>query len=241
MVTFVVAAPLSLALDLSGARSRGVAWSAAEGTLWNGAVRGLSAEGQDFGDITLALRPGELLSGRLGFDWRLAGQAIRANGFVRLGLDGRAHVADASGEVDLARFTRLHERFRAGGGLVRIKVTEADFALGSGCTVGVGEVWSDALTRTGPELGWAGPELRGPIACEAGTLVARASGAAGSDAVEVRAEARPDLTTQVRAEVRTNTPGAGAVLPLVGFTGGAGVWTFVRTDGPGAAAARAAS
>ena len=80
--------PLGFVLRKLPLNSMGVQWTQSEGTIWNGRIMGVYANGQPVGDVDLSLKPMSLVTFKpeLEFQWGGAGgRGRQASGNIALG------------------------------------------------------------------------------------------------------------------------------------------------------------
>ncbi len=132
-----------------------------EGSAWSGRAPGLRLGAAPLGDLSWSLSPLDLLTGRLDFDFALAGEGLQADG--RLGLSWKGtpqEVQRLSGRIAAEHLTRL-----AGLAGVELRGTLA-FELDQ-ITLDQGRV-----TGATGRLRWDGAALNRPLSAALGTLEA---------------------------------------------------------------------
>ena len=221
--------PLSVALALSGARGAGLDWRAAEGTVWNGQVRGLALRDYLLGDVRVSLSPFSLLTLSPRAALRLDGPEAEAEAQVALRPGGALRVSNGAARLRLAEIVAIDPRLRARGGTLTAE--QASFALRDGrCVEASGQLASDALTY-GLGGDWRGPALTGGFACEAGVVVAHLSGAEEGQEVETAAHLGGG-DYRVEAVVRSSDPDMARIAPLIGFSEYGEGWRYQRSFAP---------
>lgn len=163
-------APLSAALSASGVGARGLGWSGADGTILSGKLRGLTLNGQAYGDAKLDFAPGGLLSGTLQYtvDWE--GPQGNGRGKVALGPGSRITLRDYTLSLDLARLDQAALWIRQSGG--RADLTGAVLRFGpAGCLRAEGVARSDVLERNVDILGPGWSPMQGALRCDGDALV----------------------------------------------------------------------
>ncbi len=225
----VAGAPLSVVLNLAGLEGRGVRYAAVTGTVWRGAIEGLSIGGQTVGRVNLVVDPMALLTGAIRMDVDAAG-AVQARGRATAGLGGGWSLQDATLVANLADMTRLDPEIAARGGELFVVIDEMRFDGSGRCLAARGEARSNALERAAQELDWRGPVLEGPIACEDDHLLAVLEGADDRAEVRVRALWRPGASGSVEARVETTDDRLQLALLALGFQEDApGAFLYART------------
>src|SRR5262249_4770669 len=92
-----------------------------------------------------------------------------------------------------------------------VKMVEND------CESASGEVWTDALAKVNIQ-GWVGPELRGPVTCTGGKLVAEGRGkAATGEDVLAQMVISPHMDIEMVGTVTNTQPTSVNALTSLGF------------------------
>jgi hypothetical protein len=215
--------PLSVVLAALDLPARGISYTRASGTVWNGELAGLRWRGQDLGGARLAFRPLPLLWGRLGADVELDGKgAVTGHGFVAAAIGGFV-VSGLSLEADVAALPILIPV----SGRVALTIDSAKIG-GDGCERVEGRVRTDALVHRPAGLAWRGPELEGPVTCESGAIVIPLTGGTPSESVAVAMTLGHDGSFGLRVEARTPDAALLSVLSAVGFVETGGVMTLTQ-------------
>lgn len=164
LIGLMVFMPLASVLKLAGAEQRGLSWTAVDGTLMGGDVRGLRAGDDLLGDAAVTLQPGTLL--RLGveyaFDW--SGPAGSGRGKAAVFPGGDVEISDYDIRFNFASLEGLALWIRQSGGEAGLTGPMIRFKDGI-CDRAEGRTWSDALTRNEALLGHGWPEMTGNVAC----------------------------------------------------------------------------
>ena len=173
----------------------------ASGTVWNGQLGGVPLVG--------SLSVGTTLSGV---------RLLSAPGPVTL----RARikpgaVSDAALSMPIAALPLQDARLAGLAGRVSLRIDAAEFD-GDACLSASGTAASDVLRSNAPRLGWAGPELAGPIDCVDGRVRVRLSGEDAGTTVDALTTTGADGLYQSDITVRSADPAAGNALVLCGFT-----------------------
>jgi general secretion pathway protein N len=209
--------PMSMAAEFAAKQVPEFRYGQASGSVWDGKLTGVSFGVQKIGDLSVKTELFKLFTGK-------AGGKL---GLTREGFSGEAGIdyALGGGGVELSNLKLtgkagmvpgMPQVVAAGGGDFSLQVKDLKFA-GDACESANGEVWTDALAKVDLN-GWVGPELRGPVTCEAGKLMVQATGKAptGEDVV-ANMNISPQLDMELVAIV-TNAQGAAVkALTDIGF------------------------
>lgn len=207
------------ALDLDG---RGVSYSRASGTVWNGTIAGLSWRGQPLGDAAVALKPLSLFLGRLGMDFALDGGTVTGQGFVALSFGGIV-ADDLALSADVANLPLLLPL----AGKVAMDLEHAVVSR-AGCRHVAGTISTDALVNRPAGLPWTGPKLAGSVTCSEGVISVPLQGDTGADSVTVALTLDPSGMFGIRIDARTPNQALVSALSAVGFTEADGVMTLTQ-------------
>lgn len=173
------------------------------GTLWNGHVSGLPILGSaNYNLSPLARRVDiEAGDGRNYFSGRI----------------GRSQLENSEFRADLNTIPFKDGRLQGLQGEVAAKISEMTFTE-TGCETATGTARTDVLQRNGGSIQWTGPNLSGPIRCEAGAILADLTGQDSQQTISALIRLSPDGTYHADVTARTDRAEADAVLPLFGFT-----------------------
>jgi len=222
LIVFLVA---SLPMSIIGWASIPVSYSRAEGTLWNGALRDVTWQGQSLGDAHIIFRPAALLLGRLSFALDIQGRGpLTGHGVITRGFGGSIAIRDASFWADVARMPTLLPL--SGFVAVDIKSLKLDR---NGCHEAIARVETNTLQRGPGGLNWTGPVLSGQAQCEDGSLVLPLTGAQGPDRIAVTFIADRGSAYTVDITVETPDPAVMSALSALGFTPAGGGFTLRQT------------
>lgn len=215
--------PLSFVLRMLDLPAQGLSYSRVSGTVWNGAVSGLSWRGNDLGGAAIALRPLAMLRGRLGADVSLDGSGVVTGGGYAAMTPWGLIVDDLSLSADIANLPLLLPM----SGNISVEIAHADVRAG-GCRQIDGAARTDALMNRPAGLAWQGPELTGPIECRGGALVIPLKGGAESQAIAVAMTLGADGSFGIRVEARAPDSAVASVLSAIGFVETDGVMTLTQ-------------
>jgi len=212
----LLAARLPLSLVLDAVAPRPVAYARAEGTVWNGHVRGLRLRGVPLGDAELALSPLSLLRLAPGLDWRLGGGAVTGRGWLSIGLlDRSITLAGADVAAELERLPTMVPL----SGLFAATVHAVSWQ-GRACRQADVDLRTSALTRNPMGLDWQGPALAGKAACDNGMLTVTLAGKdAGSD-ITIRGTVSPELAYTLDVVLKTGDRDLRQSLAAMGYEEG---------------------
>ncbi len=210
--------PMSVVADITAKRVPWIRYEAATGTVWNGKLSGVVVNGQNLGDVTIVLDPGQIFTGHGAGHAAFARQGLR--GEIRASypiFGGKARLSDILVEGDASAVPVLPARLKGSDGKFRLVIAKIVFEKDA-CSTATGEVWTDALAKADLGQGWVGPELHGPVTCEDGKVAVEASGrpASGED-VSASLRVGLDLSLDLQARVANATNGAVETLTELGF------------------------
>lgn len=210
--------PMSIAADVAAKAEPDFRFADATGSVWNGTLKGVTLGRQDIGDVKVSAKPGELLKGRVGGKVALVRPDATAEGDLSVGFDGRNpswRNLKLSGKA--SAIPGLPARLANTAGQFSLTVDQLDFK-GDLCTAAKGEAWTNVLAVEAFENGWKGPELRGPLACENGTLFVAATGVSpnGED-VTARVDMARNASLALDARVNRVGPDGAKALAELGF------------------------
>jgi len=174
-----------------------------QGTVWNGSVTGLPIFGRANFDISPLSRRALIQSGE---------------GQNYLSADvGTTLVKDVDLRINLATIPFTDSRLQGLRGRLNAQISDMEIENQS-CKSANGNASTDVLQRNGGSVQWTGPELTGPIRCEAGAFIADLEGRDAQQRIQALIRMSPDNTYRVDITVRTARAEADAVLPIFGFT-----------------------
>lgn len=224
--------PMSVAADFARRHVAGLAYSDATGSVWNGKLQGVVIQGVSVGDVSVKLDAGQVFAGkasaRIAFSRpELAGAAVVSRGLF----GGRTDLAKVRLDGQVKAVPVLPSRVRATDGRFTLAIDKAVFGK-NGCQSASGEVWSDALSKTDLGHGWIGPDLRGPVRCDAGRLEAATTGKTSTgEEVTANLGIGADLSLDLQARVANVSQGAIETLTSLGFQPESGAYALHRRLG----------
>lgn len=173
------------------------------GTIWQGTVSGLPILGTANLDISPLARRVNLQSGT-------GGNYVSAQ-------ISPAEVKDLEARMDISTVPFTDGRLQGLQGHLTVQISELKIE-GQSCQSATGTARTDVLQRNGGKIDWTGPEMKGPIRCEDGALVADLSGRDAQQTITALVKLNPDGAYRADINVRTVRVEADAVLPLFGFS-----------------------
>lgn len=174
-----------------------------QGTIWQGSVSGLPLFETANLDVSPLSRSVEFETGR--------------GGNYLTGDVSPSRAENIDFHMDFATVPFTDGRLQGLRGNLSAQISEMQIA-GQSCQSAAGTARTDVLQRNGGTMQWTGPELTGPIRCEAGALIADLSGRDAQQSVSALLRLAPDGTYRADVKVETIRVEADAVLPLFGFS-----------------------
>jgi hypothetical protein len=229
--------PMSTAAGFLADKVPEFRFASASGSVWNGKLSQVAIGQQSLGDLSVKVKPAQLVSG----------QAAARLGMARPQMSGEADFAYnlAGGKTTLegvriagktAGILGLPATMRHADGQFTVAVSDISFVNGV-CEAAKGEVWTDILTRLDLKTGWKGPELRGPVTCEDGKVTMHASGAGPTgETVSADIVMGQNLSLGLVARVANPFPTSGDTLTNLGFLPEDGGFVLRREIGGAAGA-----
>lgn len=227
LAALVAMTPLPFILKLGKVDATGLTWSNAYGTLFDGGLDDVSFGPQRVGDVTLKMRPGALLGGRLQYSFDVSDGVGDVAGNLFVGWN-KIGINETRADVDLDQLVGLKKEIRDLGGVVRVDIGEIIFA-NKACRSAEGQVDTDALSRVANQYGRTLSELTGSFACD-GDMLSLPMQATSTQGDIVDARLRVGLSERSTAEaiVSTSDPQAALVLLSLGFSEAEGKYHFRR-------------
>lgn len=173
------------------------------GSIWQGTISGLPI----FGTANLNIAP---LSRQVDF------QAGKGRNFTA-GRLTPTQVTDLDFRLNLESIPFTDRRLQGLRGELLAEISKAELK-DQKCESANGLARTDVLQRNGGTIDWTGPELAGPIRCEAGALIVDLSGQDAQQTITALIRIQPDGSYRANISVRTVRTEADAVLPLFGFS-----------------------
>lgn len=211
-------APLAVVLDVSGIRRSGIDWTSATGTMLDGRLEGITANGASYGDAAARLLPEHLLGGAMKFavDW--TGPSGRGTGQMTFQSHKNIALYDYELDLDLMEIEQAARWIQQSGGRIALQGDIIRFR-DNACHDARGTARSDVLERNRAILGDGWSDMQGELRCEAGDLVIPLE---STNAIGTKFGAflrlRPGLPGRFEARVSgLVTRELDYVLPLAGF------------------------
>lgn len=192
------------------------------GTVWNGQIIGVDG----FGPITYRTRPLRIFSAKPMAQMQTQMPGISISGSARPG-----KLSDLNFKGQVWTFSNVDPRLAGLRGDFEARIDSLEFDsknINAGCLSASGTVTTNVLAANRAQWSWTGPDLSGPISCEAGALTVALSGQEAGQDVNLTFSALPEGQYETRAQVKTDNPQAQNVLSLFGFT--ASGQTFTLND-----------
>lgn len=225
VATLIGAAPASFVGE--AARAGGASYARATGTIWNGVIVGVVAQGAPLGDISYRLRPLSLTTGTLAADIELRGGVATGRGRVAAGLSGYA-LRDGDFSIDLGRIGGYGFMGAPLEGRARARV-EALAYDGKGCRQARAAVWTNALDAPARRYNGEGFDLEGAARCDGADLVVDLAGSGAEGGASLALRLRPGLTYTVEASARPARAELENALMLMGFERENGMLIYAST------------
>lgn len=224
--------PMSVAADLAANRLGQLRYTSANGSVWNGELKGVVYGDQAIGDVGVVADPGALLGGRAAAKLSISRPDMQGSASLSLPVaGGDVRLDDIRIEGAMAALPGLPDDVRQSEG--RFSLDIADLVLSNGvCAAVTGEAWTDALAQLDFDGRWTGPELRGPVSCRDGEILVETGGnAAGGELVIANIGIGRDFGMTLDASVSGAGPEAALTLSRLGFRPADGALVLRRTLG----------
>ena len=215
--------------------ARGVSYDRVSGTVWAAQISGLGVAGEQLGDVSVRLRPGDLLSGRIGAGFEIDGPAGRLRGSLQAAPSGAIRLTDTIGDVNIHALQAIDPILRRSPAQLNLSVRTLALDGAGRCRQADGALQTDLLVATGQRWNWAGPVMAGNISCDGDRLAADLSSSPEGGTEQVMAGARLDLPTRlydVTARVETEDRQLADVLVSLDFVREGEGFVFRRSNRP---------
>jgi hypothetical protein len=198
---------------------RGFSYNEASGSIWSGKLTNVQYRTQRLGDVSFHLDATELFGGRLGATVAFETADLAMTGRFAYGIfDHAGELTAISLRGRTARIPGLPPTLQVIPGDFRVELDSVMLTKEGGCASANGKIWTNMLARGALQLGWAGPEMSGPISCVAGRFAANPIGvAANGDTAEASLDMGADLKGGVRAMVTTRDQLNASKMAQAGF------------------------
>lgn len=217
LVFFLAAsAPLSLIVNLAPLQENGVSLSAVQGTVWRGAIHGLSIRGVSLGDVDLNLSPLSMLTLRPKVSLNAASGQITGRATITAGLGARVRFDDVKLMASAQSLTQQRIMGTPPTGGVDLYLETLSLVRGA-CAAARGIVSSDILDAAAKRYSGAAFPVSGAITCDGGDIVValRGDGAPGQATIDLRIS--PDRVYQVNAVAQPSSAEIVSALLFFGF------------------------
>ncbi|MEM7767984.1 MAG: type II secretion system protein N [Pseudomonadota bacterium] len=233
VIALVWTAPLSVVVDEAGLARRGISFERAQGTIWSGDLLGVRIGNQPVGQVSLELKPGAMLAGRLGYDMDVRGPAGQGRGDVAMPLGGGVTIRNMVADINLQAIERLEPRLRQVPATVSLTLPELVTDRAMGCRRVDGRLRTDLLEKLGTSLNWAGPAMAGVISCDGdGRYQLALANVGGEDEIALDAVASPQTASYTaEARVRTTNRRVADTLLLLKFQRDGDQFIYSRANG----------
>lgn len=226
--------PARWAFEQGGLARTAISHDRISGSVWNGRMTNVSIAGQRLGDVSFAIKPLALLSGKLNYEYDVAGPPGRFVGDISVGFDRSIEVSLPRARVDVQGLERLQEVLRRAPSEVRIEGLRLAVTSDGACTTASGALTSDILQANGERLGWSGPEMVGTLSCQNGVVGLSLESAEGPDVIsaELSFDGRVAIY-DLSARVESTNPNVVQAVQQLGFQAEGTGFTYTRTNRPG--------
>ena len=218
VISLVAFAPAALIRPLIDPYAPLLTYERLDGSFWRGAVKRLSVDDLDFGDVTYSINPLSLLMGRASVHLAVNGSAATGQGRVSINpFKGEFDVRNADLDFELSSIKRYSLFGIPYQGNIRGSVGAFSWSPRQGCARAQGSIWTDALDGPMRQLGEDGIEFAGPFACNQEDVELRLAGSSSSGDVDITISVAPDLTYNLAVGVRSTKLDAADTLRAIGF------------------------
>ncbi len=200
----------------------------ATGTIWNGALEGVRAEGVLLGDLSFKTNPLALLMGRLDIDVSAGGGALTGKGHVSVGVDGRATIENAQLLFELDAATRFSFLGAPLEGSVRADINRL-VVTRQGCIASAAKIRTDVLAAPAKRFAAEAFDLSGESQCSGRDYLVSLSGNGGEGAVTLSIRISPNLAYTLIAEAQPARTEVAEALQFLGFQRTNGALTIAAT------------
>jgi len=197
--------PLSWTTSFLAKNVKGFSYNEASGSIWSGRLTNVQYRTQRLGDVSFHLDAMKLFGGKLGAKVAFETADLAMDGGFAYGIfDHAGELTAIKVKGRTARIPGLPATLQVIPSDFRVELESVKLTKDGGCVGATGKIWTDMLAKGSTQLGWTGPEISGPIACDGGRFRADAKGAsANGDTAEAKVEMSADLKGGVQATVTT--------------------------------------
>lgn len=224
---FLFMTPLSFLLKVGNVSSTGLTWSNAYGTIFTGGLDDVRYGPQPIGDVSLSIKPRELLKARLQYELKITRGIGDIEGSLFIGSDQVGlRAIDAS--IDVSELVGLKQEIRDLGGVVDVRADEIIFRGGE-CDAASGRLETDTLVRAAETYGRNMSPMKGIFECDGPMLhIPMSATSEEGDRVDARLRLGLAERSTAEAQVRTDDAQLGLVLLALGFSTADGAYHYRR-------------
>lgn len=224
-------APATLVTAAAGLDRSAIGYEGVEGTVWKGALRGVSVDGVRLGDVDFRASPLSLLRGVVEFEVASRNGALEGDGVFSVDVGGRLRAHRVSAAISLDAFRSLRALGQPLQGRAHVAIQELSLSR-RGCVSASGRVKTDAAVSAAEAFGRKGFDMEGPISCRDGEALLRLEGQ--GDGLKAMTEIRIQPGFKIATVASLNGADAQMSMALegLGFRNEGGVW---RTETGGLA------
>ena len=230
LVTFfaslLLLAPASLVAPIIIAAGANIQYQEISGTIWRGAVSGVSTGEVYLGDISYRLRPMAFLTGAVSADVTAQDGAALGAGRIKYGFFARrVKISNVNVAFDLSavrRYTLFGIPYQG-----RVEARDATVVWSpDGCTQAQGDIRTDVLDAPSRTLVNESLLLAGPASCENGLMMISLTGANRQGETEIKIAIDSAMTYRVMASIDLGRADLENNLRQFGFEDDDGVMVF---------------
>ncbi len=223
-VLVVAVINLPLALIVGAASPPAFGYASAQGSIWQGRLTGVYANGVSLGEVTLSLSPGALVTGTVELRYSMRDGALRGDGRLRAA-GSRVTVSDATLAGPMTALPlALPIDSTLDMQIDRLVLEDRQ------CVEAAGSIDTGPLDVAALGGVWRGPPLTGGISCDDGAVLIAQQGESPDGAVDVLLRIDPAAGLWRLAVTLSGVDRMVArVLPDFGFTPVSGGYRLVQT------------
>ncbi|MCK5748939.1 MAG: type II secretion system protein N [Oricola sp.] len=224
--TLVLSAPLSIVSSFVDFERQGIAYSSAEGTIWNGVFTDLTARGAPLGDVSFRLSSLSVLAAAPAISFQARGGAVIGEGRLTIGPGQKVRLANVSADVRLGLVAPRGVFGEPARGVARVDIERIEFSRARGCAAAAGNLWTDVLDAPAKRFNLPAMPMTGAFACEGDRLLVTLSGANERAAADVTLAVDRSLAYEIIATARPSEEGLASALRGFGFEDDNGALTY---------------
>lgn len=226
VATVVLSAPLSIVSSFLDFERQGVAYSGAEGTIWNGRFSDLTVRGAPLGDVSFRLSPLSVLTAAPDVSFDAKGGAVIGGGRLIAGPGRKLRLQDVSADIRLGLVAPRGVFGEPARGVAKVDIERIEFSRARGCAAAEGDLWTDVLDAPAKRFDLPAMPMAGALSCEGDRLLVALSGANDRAAADVTLAVDRDLAYEITATARPMEQGLAAALRGFGFEDDNGALTY---------------